>query len=303
MYFGGGYMVYDRLSKVAPPEEASLANTPVDFKATSSIYADFDTSRYEMSSYQDVSFPSRQANITLSGWYIEVDPDAPVIVVTHGSEGGSKRDDNALIPAGMLAHNGFNVLLYDMRNHGDSDRDNGRTSVGNKEYKDLLGAWDWLVQVKGFTPERIGVYGFSLGAATTLIAFGEEPRVAAAFVDSPVTNLPELMDAELARNHYPTFLSTPAILMARLVTGEDLLAHSPTEAIYNASGRPLYVVHGTGDTRISVNQTRELAALARQTNTPITVWMPDGVDHVESAFAYPAEYERRMVDFFKMALK
>ncbi len=301
-YFGGGYLVYDRLSRVGPPETSDLANTPTSFKVTYSEYASFDAAPYQMSSYETVHFPSRQADVTLSGWYVEVDPSAPVVIVTHGI-GASKRAADVLIPAGMLARNGFNVLLYDLRNHGESDHDNGRTGVGNKEYQDVLGAWDWLVAAKGYTPERVGLYGVSLGGGTTLMAFGEEPRVAAAFVDSPFTNLPEIMTAELARNHYPTFLVTPAVLMARLLTGDDLLAHTPGEAIYNDNQRPLYVVHGTGDMRISVNQTRELAALAQQTDANVTVWMPEGVAHVAGIFTYPNEYEQRLVGFFRMALK
>ncbi len=301
-YLGSGYLVYDRLSKVGPIDAKTLPNTPTSFKVTYPEYASFDTTPYLMTSYVVVNFPSRQANINLMGWYIEVDPSAPVVIVTHGL-GDSKKDANVLVPAGMLAHNGFNVLMYDLRNHGESDHDNGRTSIGNKEYQDVLGAWDWLTKVKGYSSARIGLYGVSLGGGTTLMAFGEESRVAAAFVDSPFADLSQIMNAELIRNRYPTILIPAAILMARIASGDDLLAHSPKEAIYNDNGRPLYIVHGTGDKRISVNQTRELAALAQQNGANVTTWIPEGVGHVDSVFVYPDEYEKRLVGFFKMALK
>jgi dipeptidyl aminopeptidase/acylaminoacyl peptidase len=301
-YLGSGYLVYDRLSKVGPIDAKTLLNTPTSFKVTYPEYVSFDTTPYLMTSYVVVNFPSRQANINLMGWYIEIDPSAPVVIVTHGL-GDSKKDANVLVPAGMLAHNGFNVLMYDLRNHGESDHDNGRTSIGNKEYQDVLGAWDWLTKVKGYSSARIGLYGVSLGGGTTLMAFGEESRVAAAFVDSPFADLSQIMNAELIRNHYPTILIPAAILMARIASGDDLLAHSPKEAIYNDNGRPLYIVHGTGDKRISVNQTRELAALAQQNGANVTTWIPEGVGHVDSVFVYPDEYEKRLVGFFKMALK
>ena len=302
LYLAGGYVVYDRLSRIPAFDQQSMNNTPTDFQVTYSDHVGFKTAVYEMAAYETVSFPSLDGKVTLRGWYIEVDPSAPVIIVTHGL-GASKKDANVLIPAGMLAHHGFNVLMYDLRNHGESGSDNGRAGIGNKEYLDVLGAWHWLMEAKGYSAEHIGLYGVSLGGGTTLDAFGEEPRVAAAFVDSPFFNLPEIMDAELARNHYPVLLTQPAILMARLTTGEDLLAHSPSEAISADSGRPLYVVHGTGDTRISVQQTRELVALAGKTGANLQVWMPEGVEHVGSVFQFPDEYERRLVDFFKSALK
>ena len=295
-------MVYDRLSTIGPPDVDTRENTPANFKVTDPEYASFDASPYQMATYEAVRFPSRQANIHLSGWYIEIDPAAPVVIATHGMN-ASKKDANVLVPAGMLSHSGFNVLMYDLRNHGESDHDNGRTSIGNKEYQDVLGAWNWLIKVKGYSPERIGVYGVSLGGATTLDAFGEEPQIAAAFVDSPFGNLPKIINAELARNHYPTILTASVILMARIVAGDHLLAHSPTDAIYNDRGRPIYIVHGTGDERIRVDQTRELAALAKQTGANLTVWIPEGVGHIGSAFVYPNEYQRKLVDFFKKALK
>jgi dipeptidyl aminopeptidase/acylaminoacyl peptidase len=302
-YFGGGYMVYDRLSKVVVDAE-NLDNNPASFH-TSEEYASFDTRPYQMPAYEEISFPSRGTEIMLEGWYIETDPAAPVVLLTHGGGGeipGSKRAPSILIPAGILARNGFNVLVYDLRNYGDSGRDNGRTAVGNKEFQDVLGAWDWLANVKGFAPGRIGLYGISLGGGTTLIAFGQEPRAAAAFVDSPLSDLPRSMDAALERNGYPTLLRQPAIIMARVVGGVDLLAHSPTEAILNHNGRPLYIVHGVADPDISVDQTYALMALAEEKGANLTLWLPHRVGHVGAVFMWPQQYEVRLVGFFREAL-
>ena len=203
----------------------------------------------------------------------------------------------------MLHRNGFNVLMYDMRDHGESDIEDGRAAIGNEEYQDLLGAWDWLVNEKQFTPDRIGVFGESLGAGTTLIAFGQEPRLAAVFVDSPYSDLPQIIDEELARNHYPLFLAPGGIFMARIIAGDNLIAFSPRDAIMNDAGRPIYIVHGTGDTRIGVHHTRQLAELAQQTGANVEVWIPDDIGHVEAVFALPDEYEQRLVAFFRESLE
>ena len=44
-----------------------------------------------------------------------------------------------LTPAGMLWRNGFNVLLIDLRDTGDSTFQDGRSTIGNEEHRDVLG--------------------------------------------------------------------------------------------------------------------------------------------------------------------
>lgn len=300
-YLGVSYVIYDTLSKIEPGGGDSAGNTPANFRVPWEPWTDFDTTPYAMPVYDEVSFPSRQAGLTLAGWYVPGDPAAPAILITHGFQGG-KGDGNILPVAGMLHRHGFNVLLYDMREHGESDIEDGRAAIGNEEYLDLLGAWDWLQTEKHFSPSRIGVFGASLGAGTTLIAFGQEPQLTATFVDSPFSDLPQIIAEELARNNYPTLLAPGGIFMARLVAGDNLTAFSPQDAIRNANGRPLYLVHGTADERVGVHHTQRLAELAAQTGANATVWMPEGVKHVEAEFVFPEEYEQRLVTFFTTAL-
>ncbi len=300
-YVGIGYVVYDKLSKVTPHGGVDVNNTPANFKMTLEEYTDFDTSAYFMPEYEDVHFPSRQAGLNLAAWYIPGEPDAPAVIITHGLN-GCKCSTRPLTVAGMLHRHGFNVLVYDMREHGESDIEDGRAAIGNEEYQDLLGAWDWMIAEKGFAPERIGVWGGSLGAGTTLIAFGQETRIQAAFVDSPYSDLPVIINEELQRNNYPTFLQPAAIIAARLAAGDNLVAFSPQDAITNANGRPIFIVHGTDDERINVHHTRDLATLAEQEGADVTIWLPEGVTHVMAEFALPEEYERRLVAFFEEAL-
>ena len=300
-YFGASYAVYDKLTRITAGGGDNAGNTPAAFVNTYKEFASFNETPYLMPNYENVQFSSRQPGIQLAGWYVPGAADAPVVIVTHGVN-GCKCDPNTLTVAGMLHRNGFNVLLFDLRNHGQSSVDNGRTAVGNKEYLDVLGAWDWLVVEKHYAATRIGLYGESLGAGTTLIAFGEDRRIAAAFVDSPYADLMEILNEELARNHYPTMLVDGSILMARVVTGDNLLAHSPQEAILNDAGRPIFIVHGTGDQRINVHHTQQLVDLATETSANVSVWMPVGVGHVAAEFDMPQEYERRLVAFFNQSL-
>jgi dipeptidyl aminopeptidase/acylaminoacyl peptidase len=301
IYLVVGYFVYDKLSKVTAGGGENAQNVPSSFGMTIDEWSSFDVSPYLMPEFEVIHFKSRQPELNLTGWFVANKPDSPAVILTHGLN-GCKCSPRILTIAGMLHRNGFNVLMYDMRDHGESDIEDGRAAVGNEEYQDLLGAWDWLVNEKQFTPDRIGVFGESLGAGTTLIAFGQEPSLAAAFVDSPYSDLPQIIDEELARNHYPLFLAPGGIFMARVIAGDDLVAFSPRDAITNDAGRPIYIVHGTGDTRINVHHTYQLAELAKRAGANVTVWIPEDVGHVEAVFASPEEYEQRLVTFFRESL-
>jgi uncharacterized protein len=299
-YLSVGYVIYDKLTKVVPYPDR-VENTPSDFLIIYEEVDDFDTTPYLVPQYEEVSFTSRQAEITLSGWYMQADPGAPAVIVTHGI-GAAKYAGNALLVAGMIYKSGFNVLVFDLRNHGASGVDDGRTSIGNKEYLDVLGAWDYLVEERGFRPERVGLFGLSLGGASTLNAFAEEPRVAAIMVDSPFANLQQIISEEMVRKGYPTFLVPAGILSARLVDGVDLLEHKPMDAIRLDAGRPIFIIHGLQDKRINVHHTRDLMAMAGQTGANVEAWYVDGADHVMSEYLQPVEYEQKLASFYRGAL-
>lgn len=113
--------MYDTLTRV----QAGCSARPevVDFTPAKFSRQGFDTSAYLMPDYETVSFPSRDPEIHISAFYISVsEPDAPAVVIVHGIQ-DCKRMPAALLPAGMLYRAGFNTLVIDLRNMGDSTVD------------------------------------------------------------------------------------------------------------------------------------------------------------------------------------
>jgi fermentation-respiration switch protein FrsA (DUF1100 family) len=246
-YLGAGVFIYNTLTHTEPkcdgnPQENQ--NSPAAFTVSET-----DTTPYLMPDFQTVSFPSRDSTpLTIAGWYVPAtaadDPNTPTVILVHGLN-SCRHSTGILLPAGMLHKNGFNVLMIDLRNHGDSQIKDGRYAGGTEEYKDVLGAWDWLTTQKNIPPERIGLIGESLGAATAMIAMGEEPRITATWEDSSFADIGVAIQAELTRNKIPTFFAPAGPLMARLIGGVDLTSLSPLSAIAKLNGRPVFVTHGT----------------------------------------------------------
>ncbi|MHC4250815.1 MAG: alpha/beta hydrolase [Planctomycetota bacterium] len=298
-YLVAGYAVYLRLSAVGSrPEDAP--NTPASFAVHLPGRDDFDASPYFMPDFEDVRFQSREAGVELAGWYVKSDPGGGAVVLVHGI-GDSRRRHSVLLPAGMLARAGFGVLVMDVREHGDSQVIDGRTTLGNEEHLDVLGGWDWLV-ARGHGEGRVGLFGASLGAATALIAMSEEPRVPAAFADSAFSDVRKIIREELEREGYPTFLASGGTLMARLVSGTDLLARGPSDCIASLGDRALFLAHGLDDARVGAHHGRRLAALAADRGREIKTWFVPGAGHLEAMLASPEEYATRLSGFFRDAL-
>ena len=255
-----------------------------------------------METYETVFFPSRDPAITIAGWYVPGEAGAPAVILTHGL-GSCKYSPAILTPAGLLNHAGYQVLLIDVRDAGDSTLEDGRSSMGTEEYLDILGGWDWLIAEKGLAPEQIGLLGNSMGAGTTLVAFSQEPRVAAAFVDSPFADLQLAIEGELQNNNYPTWLAPGGILMARLTAGDNVTAFDPRDAARLAGDRPLMAVHSRADQRISVRHTEILAEVGAEAGANVSIWIVDDAAHNRILGRYPDEFAQRLVGFFDDALR
>lgn len=210
-----------------------------------------------------------------------------------------------LIPAGMLWRNRFSVLLIDLRCTGGEviTEHCPPSTLGNQEYLDVLGAWDWLVEVQGYASEHIGIFGNSLGGTTALYAFSEEARVAALFLQSTYADTPEIISSEVRRHGYPAFSAPGAFFMGRVISGDDLVAHDPISAIQQAAGRPVYIVHSHADTRIAIEQSLQLAAAAEKAGVELTTWFPEKSEHALTPTVYPVEFEQRLVGFFRDTLR
>jgi dipeptidyl aminopeptidase/acylaminoacyl peptidase len=283
-------------------EHASF--TPASWTNQTWVSGDWTTSLdarpYWMPDYQSVSFPSRDRALTIDAWLIPAAAaDAPVVIAVHG-QGSCKRDPAIVMPAGMLHRQGFGVLMIDLRDSGSSSTEDGRYGAGSDEYRDVLGAWDWLVS-RGVAPARIGLFGQSGGGAAVTIAMGEEPRLAAAWEESGFMDMQTMVKEELRRMGYPEVLAPAASLWAKAF-GDDFATLSPIAGVAKIGSRPFQIVHGTNDLRVNVHHATDAAAVQQRASPAAVAWLIPGGGHVQGPFLVPSEYETRLGDFFGSAL-
>lgn len=150
----------------------------------------FDTPEAHGLGYENVEFKTED-NVTLGGWLIKGGNDK-VIVQTHFgvqcNRGGWtpkghgpitpwKKDIQFLRQAKYLVEQGYSVLMYDMRGHGESDLGPiPWVSWGPEEAKDVLAAVDFVTE--RFPEAAIGLLSICMGAASSTYAYGRENGLA-----------------------------------------------------------------------------------------------------------------------------
>ncbi|QTN39782.1 alpha/beta hydrolase [Cryomorphaceae bacterium] len=146
--------------------------------------------QYELD-YEDVTFRTDDG-VTLSGWLIKGGTDRVIIQSHFGVqcsrsgftvEGKNRmekslwnKDIHFLNQAKYLVEAGYSVLMYDMRNHGESEQD-GWITWGLKERKDTVAAIDFILNHQDYRQADIGLLSICMGQAASTFAFGLEPKM------------------------------------------------------------------------------------------------------------------------------
>jgi len=299
-YMSIGYFIYSTLAKADPGCSLDCDNTPSSYKDNSKKN-DFPFEKYTIDYWESHQYVGGDEGIQIDAWWIPINSngagEAPVIILAHGLR-SSKYDSDILLVAAILNQAGFNTLLFDQRDHGMSSIEDGKISIGTKEYRDVIASVDWLVNTQSINPERIGVYGLSMGAGTAAIAFGLDKRIQAVILESGYYDLNKIVKAELQREGYPSWLSNGAIWSAFIFGNETLLDPSPKLAFINHEDRPIFAMHGTSDTRVLPHNTSDMKILAAQYGANLTIWLAKNAIHSGIKFMYLEDFSTRVVEFF-----
>jgi dipeptidyl aminopeptidase/acylaminoacyl peptidase len=249
--------------------------------------------------YEDVSFASEDGTV-LKGWLVRPSHPAshsPAIIVCHGL-GANKSDFTEL--AVSLSKRGYFVLQFDFRAHGDSG--GSRTSLGYHEQEDVAAALAFLKSRPGIDPKRIGIYGFSMGASTAILAAAKTGAFRAIVADSAFARLRDLSGTVISSfYHLPSF---PFLNLA--VLGYDLYFQTsinniaPVTVIAGLSPVPILIIAGDSDTLVPVKYGHQLFEAAKE---PKELWIIRGADHGGTLAVAGREYEKRVGEFFDRNLK
>lgn len=155
------------------PQRAPILRTPADYGME----------------YEDIFFPSFDG-VPLEGWFIPADSNKLIIfnhpgtMNRYGFPGHVEPwsqfvnfEVNFVKIQAELHKAGYNILAYDMRNHGNSGEANGGvTGMGLYEWRDVIGAMQYVQSSEKLKNMTVGLYSQCAGANATFIAMTKQPE-------------------------------------------------------------------------------------------------------------------------------
>ena len=164
--------------------------------------------------YEDVTFPSADG-VPLEGWFIPAEGSDKLVICNHprwftraglpshlepwSRFGGATGNDFEVdfVPDYRILHDaGYNVLAYDLRNHGQSGAANGGIfAVGRYEYRDVLGSLAYARRRPDTAGMTIGLFSRCVGANSTMFAMTRAPE---AFADVRCMVAPQPLSSGIA---------------------------------------------------------------------------------------------------------
>jgi len=207
--------------------------------------------------------------VAIAAWYVPGEAAKGTLIFAHGN-GGNIAD--RLHAVKLLQGMGVNVLIFDYRGYGRSE---GRPTESGT-YEDAAAAWQYLIENRGQSPERIVLFGESLGGAV-VIELARRYGPGALVVESTFTSL-----VDVGRLHYP-LLPVGWLLRYRY------------DSITKVGGItcPKLFIHGREDTLVPMDNARKLFEAAAEPKE----FLETPGDHNEAGFTYSEEYSERLEAF------
>lgn len=223
----------------------------------------------------------------LNSWWIQNNTSENTIILMHGWGKNSSR----LMPyiKNLSKHN-FNILAFDSRNHGDSDKDGYSSMI--KFAEDIKSCIDFIKNEKPDYTHNIYIIGLSIGGAASIYAAANDKRINKIVTIGAPSNPADVMKLFLIKKKIPKPIITMVFRYLEFKVGKKFNEICAANNINKTQAKTL-LVHGTYDKVVPVEQGELIFS---QANNMVELWKIKGKGH--SNCHYEKGFWEKLVHFF-----
>ncbi|WP_041619220.1 alpha/beta hydrolase [Stanieria cyanosphaera] len=229
--------------------------------------------------YEEVWLPVSTGKI--HGWWIPASTlEAPVILYLHGN--GSNNGDT-IGQATRFHQLNFSTLLIDYRGYGYSS---GPFPNETLVYEDAEAAWQYLTVERKINPNKIIVYGHSLGGAIALELATRHPELAGLIVNGTFTSMRAIA----------AYMKQYRILPLDWILTQKFDSITKIKTLKT----PILLMHGIEDRVVPAWMSQELFTA---TAAPKQLWLVPKAGHNDLAKVAGEEYLEKIKQFVEQVTK
>jgi len=235
----------------------------------------------------------------------------PLVLLVHGgpwqrvawSDPDASED---LLRAQFLANRGYAVLVVNYRGSTGYGRQHMAAAAGEfgkAMQQDLIDGLRWAIDAGIADPSRVAIMGHSYGGYASLMAAAQHPdRFACAIDIAGPTDLARLIETfpaywELELSYWYGYVGDPAVRIDR----DRMQAVSPINLAERIE-RPVLIMQGATDVRVSPEQSRTMVARLRTHAKPVEYVELPQMGHSTGYWAHHLAVLRRSEEFLARCL-
>lgn len=246
----------------------------------------------EESNYTE-SYISSYDNLNLHAYIVNQNNNTDKwAIVVHGYAGNGKLMSSK---AKYFYEMGYNVLIPDLRGHGKSEGE--YIGMGLKDSLDIISWINFIIENN--SNSKIVLHGTSMGAATVLMASGENlpSNVKAIISDCAYTSVWDQFNYEIETylNLPTSYIINVTNMITKLKAGYSFKEASAINAV-KKSTVPILYIHGDMDKFVPYSMMDELYNATKYQKKKLTI---EGAEHGNSHLIAPYIYWLTINDFLE----
>lgn len=249
----------------------------------------YDISWYDGLEKQDYTVASYDGYVLHAQLLKNPQPTSRYILISHGY---TDNRIGSLKYTRIYLNLGFNVILYDLRGHGENEKTFCTYTI--RESRDLA-AMIADSRRRYADATAFGIHGESLGAASSVACLKYKPQIDFVVADCGFSEITSVMQRGLKGMHLPPVLVHWASVCAKLRYGFFYHQMRPIDSLAD-NKIPILFIHGEKDDFILPFHSQNMA---KATQGYSEIRLIPGATHAASVLTAPEEYQQYVAAFLK----